>query len=499
MSFGTFSTFQSFEHNSNNVVNISPNAPTNVSATTLTASSVSVAFTPSTIGTGIITYTVISSGSSIGSGTSSPIIVTGLSSSTIYIISVTATNSAGTSFSPTIINPYFNIPVETANSYTYITDRTLITGWGFSSSVTYNTIISNGNNSFNGNTSTFPTGTTQALTIQFNSSGYSSTVTQSIIFKAGTYIVNFYARPRTDAAQYYNVGQQITCSLNGTSVTSALTSSSGWILYSLATTILTAGTYILSFTISGGSGDTSLSFTGIVVGSNITTISTTTFPLFLYKCNSGDIVNNYLANYASGTAVYDASVNLATISTTTKIGGTGSLNFSNSTNQSSLYNTILQWVRCPVLNTSIYPINTTGMTISMWINPSDVSTSRDWSAAFMLGSAQSDYIIIGIQNGKLYIGMTGGDYNYNTLTAGTWIHVAWTISSSGVHVLYQNNVSSTPGTNGKLLQATHSYSMTLGANISNPYFYFNGYVDDVRIYNSVLTASQVAVLYNNPT
>ena len=77
-----------------------PGAPTIGTATTLSDSAISVAFTPPSDGGGspITSYTVTSSpGSYTGIGTESPIVVSGLNGGTGYTFTVTATNAAGTS------------------------------------------------------------------------------------------------------------------------------------------------------------------------------------------------------------------------------------------------------------------------------------------------------------------------------------------------------------------------------------------------------------------
>lgn len=75
-----------------------PNAPTIGTATALSATTVRVTFTPEYDGGAPITsYTVTSTpGSVTATGTSSPIVVSGLTTGTAYTFRVTATNSAGT-------------------------------------------------------------------------------------------------------------------------------------------------------------------------------------------------------------------------------------------------------------------------------------------------------------------------------------------------------------------------------------------------------------------
>lgn len=75
-----------------------PNAPTIGTATAVSGTSVSVAFTaPANIGGSAITsYMVLSSGGQTATGTTSPIVVTGLTTGTGYTFTVVATNSYGT-------------------------------------------------------------------------------------------------------------------------------------------------------------------------------------------------------------------------------------------------------------------------------------------------------------------------------------------------------------------------------------------------------------------
>ena len=82
-----------------------PGAPTGVSAAP-GSGSVVVAFTPpSSGGSPIISYTATCSGGSAGTGTSSPITITGLGLGSSYVCSVTATNSFGVSAASNLSSP----------------------------------------------------------------------------------------------------------------------------------------------------------------------------------------------------------------------------------------------------------------------------------------------------------------------------------------------------------------------------------------------------------
>jgi hypothetical protein len=200
--------------------------------------------------------------------------------------------------------------------------------------------------------------------------------------------------------------------------------------------------------------------------------------------------NNLLIN--SATNVADATINNATISKGKLYFGTQSLHFDNTNIVQGNYklNTNAQYIMCKTVNTMYY---TNGITLSIWLNPS-VLTS--WVGILSLGNSLNDNITIGILNNCVYYGMHGSDWISSSLQINEWTHVAWTISGNGTHVLYINNIAQIPESNGKLLITNHIYQVCIGANSSIPWFYYNGYIGNVCIYNYVLNALQIETLFN---
>lgn len=230
-----------------------------------------------------------------------------------------------------------------------------------------------------------------------------------------------------------------------------------------------------------------------------TIVYTLPTPLYYYKFNTIDLVNsNALANYATGSAVYDGSVNAASINTTTKKGGTGSMFFNNAAlGNTTSFNGSYQWVRSP---SWISPATITGLSISLWFYTSAVS-GRDFSGMISLGNAGSDYIIIGLLSGQIWFGNKNADYSAGpTLVANTWYHVVYTISTTGVQTGYVNNIAyPISGVTTKTVLLSHTYIVALGFNNVGSCIYYLGYLDDLRIFSTELSAGQVALLYNNPT
>jgi hypothetical protein len=139
MAFTSFGAFESFWDKTvirhSTIPNSSaPSAPTAVVGTVASSTSVSVAFTaPSG---SVTSYTVTSNpGSITATGSSSPIVVSGLSTGTAYTFTVTATNSYGTSpssaasTSVTPVAPTLAIPVASGTITTVISSEPGTTSW----------------------------------------------------------------------------------------------------------------------------------------------------------------------------------------------------------------------------------------------------------------------------------------------------------------------------------------------------------------------------------
>ena len=139
-------------------------------------------------------------------------------------------------------------------------------------------------------------------------------------------------------------------------------------------------------------------------------------------------------------------------------------------------------------------LNGTTFTIALWFNPVVIGgavhtlfghkgdfhprhISLDWQT--------TNKVTIGDENAAYIL-----DFGTTFSAANTWYHVAWTYAN-GTNTGYTNGV------------ADGSTSYTFGADytgnyyISSPTSTFNGFIDDVRIYNRALSATEVQQLYTN--
>jgi hypothetical protein len=146
----------------------------------------------------------------------------------------------------------------------------------------------------------------------------------------------------------------------------------------------------------------------------------------------------------------------------------------------------------------------TDITITCWVN---VHTDQTWQRVFDFGSSQNVYMFLtshaGGANARFAIsttGNTGGEQQLNgnaVLPTGTWTHVAIVLGPSG-GALYVNGalVSS----NTALTLRPKDLGATANTYIGRSQFavdpYFNGEIDDMRVYASALTAAQITTIYN---
>ena len=200
---------------------------------------------------------------------------------------------------------------------------------------------------------------------------------------------------------------------------------------------------------------------------------------------------------AYGILVFATGAGTVTYSTSIKAVGTHSAFFNNTAGAApSMY-----------LNYTVPTALSTPSTLTMacWVYPSAYAVSAN-SYFLNLGSTTQYGCSLGFgAAGEIfsYTGKTSGGAQ-QTIGAGTaplntWTHVAMTYNAN-VITLYVNGVVSAQSA------ITGNLSLVGGGNITNLLVgcsaiaqALNGYVDDVRIYTSALSATAISTLYNNPT
>jgi len=140
---------------------------------------------------------------------------------------------------------------------------------------------------------------------------------------------------------------------------------------------------------------------------------------------------------------------------------------------------------------------TNALTIEAWIKPSSLSGERaivhkqNWvnmTGYYLETDAKKAEFALG--NGT-NISLTGN----TSLLTGTWYHIAGVLSN-GIMTLYVNGKSDgTKAFTGTIKTGTES--LLVGKNAYWNGEYFNGSIDEVRVYNRALSANEIAMQYQS--
>jgi len=155
---------------------------------------------------------------------------------------------------------------------------------------------------------------------------------------------------------------------------------------------------------------------------------------------------------------------------------------------------------------TLLPMGSTARTVCAWSYSNEVPSAGKGTVLFAYGdnSGNNSFLVapynalttekrLGIfsnSSNQKYVELTQGDWPINK-----WVHYCVsTTGSSGVN-FYQNGLELTNiGTNNSYSMATVSAGVSrIGVNLNNG-SYFNGFLDDIRIYNRVLSSGEVKAM-----
>ena len=208
--------------------------------------------------------------------------------------------------------------------------------------------------------------------------------------------------------------------------------------------------------------------------------------------NRGAPIAWYKLNETEGSTAYDTSGN--------SHHGTLGTGASSPTWISGKFGNALSFDGNDYLQIGTSGLSATSGSLSAWFNHQDTSVTNEYFFGHRGVVGGDSRIYMGISptnNLQLYLGNTSIT-DTNTLTNDQWYHVSL-IWNSGVYYLYLNGQQTSTGNYTSLSTIAScatigSYNNSCNGTLSN---FFNGSVDDVRLYNYSLTSDQVKQIYNN--
>ncbi|QQS15465.1 MAG: fibronectin type III domain-containing protein [Candidatus Moraniibacteriota bacterium] len=143
---------------------------------------------------------------------------------------------------------------------------------------------------------------------------------------------------------------------------------------------------------------------------------------------------------------------------------------------------------------------TSSLTLSAWVYPTSFSGDRD--IITKVNDSSSDYHLQETNSGQIQVGFSSGGIWYTattttTLSLNTWTHVTGIFDdTNNTLTVYLNGVQSTQSTNITATLQSSTNPVHVGMGWSNQSW--NGRIDDVRIYNTALTQSEIQTDMNTP-
>ncbi|NUQ57338.1 MAG: LamG domain-containing protein [Candidatus Paceibacter sp.] len=142
---------------------------------------------------------------------------------------------------------------------------------------------------------------------------------------------------------------------------------------------------------------------------------------------------------------------------------------------------------------NVLNMGTGDFTLSAWIKTKNTSFENIIKKR---GSGAGYAISVNV-NGTVYAKINDGTNNVDLTSVGTvndnqWRHVAGVFDRDGTVTIYIDGQADNSASISSVGNTNNTNNLTLSANSS----FFNGVMDDVRIYNRTLSGSEVARLYN---
>jgi hypothetical protein len=119
------------------------------------------------------------------------------------------------------------------------------------------------------------------------------------------------------------------------------------------------------------------------------------------------------------------------------------------------------------------------------------------------GSDSSGFGIVGRSGGSIEMSVSNGasnqrylieDWNSTNYPSDKWIFIAGIVDGAKMR-FYKNGIQVGVGADQTVQNSGTAYKISIGRIGEYPGFYFNGSIDEVRIYNAALTASVVREQY----
>jgi hypothetical protein len=150
------------------------------------------------------------------------------------------------------------------------------------------------------------------------------------------------------------------------------------------------------------------------------------------------------------------------------------------------------YISMPTMNN--IPMGNSARTLSVWMNPSSLSNQWTLTAIGYGSPSTNNAFMVGLGNNIIAVQGWVSDYSSPLIyTVGQWLHAVCTYDGTNIQI-YVDGVLIGTGTNS--LWNTNGTEFYFGARPSQGNSFFPGQLDDIGIWNRVLTQQEITALYN---
>jgi hypothetical protein len=133
-------------------------------------------------------------------------------------------------------------------------------------------------------------------------------------------------------------------------------------------------------------------------------------------------------------------------------------------------------------------------TFALWMKPNVTQSNTAFGRAYNGATASTDTMETIIELGDVWSVGTNSLYIGHTLDHGVWHHVAGVYDGSMLTLFLDGTAAAMPQAVGAAMYATDNYTIGCDVNTGSPSEFFDGSIDEVRLYDHPLTPAEVATL-----
>ncbi|GAG10230.1 unnamed protein product, partial [marine sediment metagenome] len=134
---------------------------------------------------------------------------------------------------------------------------------------------------------------------------------------------------------------------------------------------------------------------------------------------------------------------------------------------------------------------TAGMTLEAWVYPTDYS---DWRIVLFQEFAGSWNYYLALYDGSVVVGLPESEFESASVNLNEWSHLAATYDGLNLRIFINGSEVGSLDIPGVVLASQRP--VTIGSSISGEYF--SGRIDEIRIYDRALTATEIQADMNTP-